>query len=296
MGDYRPERLQEFTPQHEFFVGFDSDGCVFDTMEIKQKECFAPVTIAVWELQPIAKYAREAIEFVNLYSKWRGCNRFNALVLEMDLLAERPEVIKRGFQVPDITPIKEWVAAGGTLSHATLKEVMAKTGHPVFRQALVWSETVNRRIAEMVHGVPPFPGVRECLERFAAVADIIVVSQTPGEALEREWAEHGLDRFPAVIAGQEMGTKADHLRLATAGKYPPGHVLMIGDALGDLKAARAAGALFFPINPGREEESWERLLREGIDRFLAGEFAGAYEEGLIREFEALLPEVPPWKR
>ena len=27
--------LREFTPSKEFFVGIDSDGCVFDSMEIK---------------------------------------------------------------------------------------------------------------------------------------------------------------------------------------------------------------------------------------------------------------------
>lgn len=296
MGDYRPERLKEFVPKHEFFIGIDSDGCVFDTMEIKQKECFTPVTINLWNLQAVSKYAREAIEFVNLYSKWRGCNRFNALVLELDLLAQRPEVVKRGFKVPDLTPIKAWVDAGGTLSHGTLKEIMAQTGHPVFHQALAWTDAINRRVAEMVHGVPPFPGVRQSLEKITRVADIIVVSQTPGEALAREWLEHKIEHYPAFIAGQEMGSKTEHLKLAAGGKYQSNRVLMLGDALGDLKAARSAGALFFPINPGREEESWERLYSEGIDRFLADKFAGAYEEGLITDFEILLPETPPWKR
>lgn len=296
MPDYRPERLKEFQPRHEFFIGIDSDGCVFDSMEIKQKECFAPITIDVWDLQAVSKYAREAIEFVNLYSKWRGTNRFKALVLELDLLAERPEVKKRGFKPPDCEAIREWVNAGGTLSNATLKDAAAKSGHPVFQKALTWSEQINRRIAEMVHGVPPFPGVRPALVKMAAFADLVVVSQTPGEALEREWEEHGLDRFPAIIAGQEMGAKTDHLRMAAGGKYAQGRVLMIGDALGDLQAARGAGAFFFPINPGREEESWERLQGEGLDRFRNGTYGGAYESGLIDEFERLLPEKPPWSR
>ena len=29
-------------PQQQFLVGIDSDGCAFDTMEIKHKECFIP--------------------------------------------------------------------------------------------------------------------------------------------------------------------------------------------------------------------------------------------------------------
>ncbi|MEE9562616.1 MAG: HAD family hydrolase, partial [Thermoanaerobaculia bacterium] len=70
--------LAELEPQHEFFVGIDSDGCAFDTMEIKHKECFIPNIIKHWGLQPVSKYAREAAEFVNLYSQWRGTNRWPA--------------------------------------------------------------------------------------------------------------------------------------------------------------------------------------------------------------------------
>jgi hypothetical protein len=70
---------------------------------------------------------------------------------------------------------------------------------------------------------------------------------------------------------------------------------MVGDAPGDMEAARANGALFFPINPGKEELSWERFYREGFQRFVEGSYAGDYEAALIAEFETLLPETPPWK-
>ena len=65
---------------------------------------------------------------------------------------------------------------------------------------------------------------------------------------------------------------------------------MVGDAPGDLKAAGDVGALFFPINPGGEEESWERFAGEGIDRFLGGQYAGVYEDALIQDFMKLLPK------
>src|SRR3972149_3602145 len=90
------EELKKLKKQHDFFVGIDSDGCAFDTMEIKHKECFIPNIINHWELQAVSKMAREAAEFVNLYSQWRGINRFPALVMTIDLLAERPEAIERG--------------------------------------------------------------------------------------------------------------------------------------------------------------------------------------------------------
>jgi len=146
----------------------------------------------------------------------------------------------------------------------------------------------------MVHDVPPFPFVRECLEKAAPKADMIIVSATPGEALEREWAEHDLAKYVAVIAGQEMGKKAEHLKLAAGGKYAPEKILMIGDAPGDMRAARANNALFFPVNPGAEDESWERLHTEAMDRFFAGTYKGAYEDQLVKEFLAFLPEKPTW--
>ena len=78
--------MYEIQPTKEFLVGIDSDGCAFDTMELKHKECFIPNTIKYYNLQAISKYAREAAEFVNLYSKSRGINRFPALVESLEWL------------------------------------------------------------------------------------------------------------------------------------------------------------------------------------------------------------------
>ena len=96
-----------------------------------------------------------------------------------------------------------------------------------------------------------------------------------------------------TIAELGIGQLPDE-SLGTASKYPEGHVLMIGDALGDHKAAVANGALFFPVNPGAEEASWKRFYEEGADRFLSGTFAGEYERSLLAEFNSYLPEKPPW--
>ena len=91
-----------------------------------------------------------------------------------------------------------------------------------------------------------------------------------------------------------MGTKTQHLELAAKGKYPAEKILMIGDAPGDHNAAKTNGALFFPVNPGDEERSWENLRREGLDRFFSGTFAGEYQQRLLVDFDNRLPENPPW--
>lgn len=290
------ERLHAFKPQHSFFVGIDSDGCVFDTMEIKNKECIIPSTIKYWGLQAISKYARAAAEFVSLYSKWRGMNRFPALIKTFELLRDWPEAMRRGAAIPDVASLQTWIDSGVALSNPELEAEVAKTRDLVLKQALEWSRAVNRCIADMVKGIPPFPGFRECAEKLAPHADIICVSVTSGEALAREWQEHDIAKYAAVLAGQEMGSKKEHLRIAAGGRYARDCVLMIGDAPVDLAAARANGALFFPINPGHEEQSWERFYREGIDHFFNKTYAGGYEVSLIEEFEKLLPEEPPWKR
>ena len=299
MPDY-PEAarpLAELKPEHQFFVGIDSDGCAFDTMEIKHKECFCPNTIKYWDLQPVSKYAREAAEFVNLYSRWRGINRWPALVMVFDLLRERPEVQARHVVPPEAPRVREFIADDAfPKSNDGLKAYMAQNPDPDLDTAWSWTTGVNQTVADMVYGVPPFPYVRESLEFLADKADMIVVSATPVEALTREWEEHDIARYVRVIAGQELGTKALHLELAARGKYPSDHILMIGDAPGDMKAARANDALFYPINPGHEDESWQQFYEEAMHKFLAGEYQGEYEAKVIAEFEKLLPDVPPWKR
>jgi phosphoglycolate phosphatase-like HAD superfamily hydrolase len=286
-------RMLSFTPQHEYLVGIDSDGCVFDSMELKHKECFVPNFINHYELQGVSKYAREAAEFVNLYSKSRGANRFPALVEQLDWLRRRPEVKARDVAVARPAGLIKWIQRETKLGNPALERAVADTGDPDLQQALAWSVAVNESIAGMVRGVPPFPFVRQCLERFSGHADLLVCSQTPTAALESEWQEHDIARFVLQVCGQEIGSKSQ--LLAAARQYPPHHALMIGDAPGDYKAATANQCLFFPINPGCEEASWRRLFEEGIARFFDGTFAGEYQQGLLDEFDTFLPERPPWR-
>jgi phosphoglycolate phosphatase-like HAD superfamily hydrolase len=285
--------LRDFRPSKEFFVGIDSDGCVFDSMEIKHKECFAPMFIKHFQLQAVSKYARECWDFVNLYSKTRGANRFPALVRALNLLRERPQVKARNVFVAETVALDEWIARETKLGNATLKAEV-EGGNKGLAQVKVWSDAVNRAVEDIVHGVPPFPLVRDSLEKLNRAADAMCISQTPADALKREWAEHGIDGFVKMIAGQEMGTKTEHLKFAARDKYGPNKVLMVGDAPGDQKAARSNNALFFPIVPGREEASWERFFGEALDRFFQGTYAGSYEAELVKEFDASLPEHPAW--
>ncbi len=294
------KQLKETPVESEFFVGIDSDGCVFDTMGIKQRECFCPMMIGYFGLQPVAKAARECKEFADLFSKTRGANRHKTIVrILTELLPDHPAVKEVGFQAPKFEHYCAWVNDPNSLLsneglQKAIKEAKSAEAEAQLQHVLKWSLRVNEMVTEIVKDIPPFPYVRQSLEKISKHADVIVCSATPNEALQREWREHDIAQFVKVIAGQEMGTKAQHLAYASGGKYKPEHVLMIGDAPGDFKAARANDALFYPINPGDEARSWKRFCDEAFDKFVNGQYAGEYEEKLLAEFDSYLPENPDW--
>jgi len=294
------DRLEAFRPAHDHLVCIDSDGCAFDTMGIKQRECFCPWMISHFGLQPVAEAARECKVFADLYSKTRGANRHVTIKrILTELLPSHPRVRARRFSVPRYPHYFAWVDnPESLLSNEGLKREIETTSDPAARRELegilAWSERVNWAVGEIVKGIPPFPGVRESLERLEGKADVVVVSATPLEALLREWKEHDIDRYAALICGQEMGTKAEHI--ATVGReYPRDRVLMIGDAPGDLRAAKSSDALFYPIVPGEEEDAWSLFVDEALDFFFGGGYASAYERTLLERFDRVLPEAPPWE-
>ena len=285
--------IQNLQPRKPFFVGIDSDGAAFDTMDVKQNLCFTPNTIRSWGLQAVADLAREVATFVNLHSRWRGTNRFPALVMVLDLLADRPEALARGYTPPSIQPLRDWLAREKAPSNRTLADEVRRTGDAVFARTLAWSQAINADVAKTIQNALPFANAAACIEKLHQRADVAVVSAASTEALHREWSRHGIDRYVRLICGQEHGSKKDLLQHAV-GLYGAGNVLMIGDAPADLGAASDAGAMFFPINPGREAASWRVMSDEGIARLAAGTFGGPYQDQLVEQFLSLLPTTPPW--
>ena len=123
--------LREMKAEHKFFVGIDSDGCAFDSMEPKHKECFCPVTIWKYGLAAVSKFAREAWDFVNLYSKTRGCNRFLALQHVMDFLGKRDEVVRRQVQLPELKSLRAWTERERSPKTTTPNSNSSWTGPPL---------------------------------------------------------------------------------------------------------------------------------------------------------------------
>ncbi len=195
----------------------------------------------------------------------------------------------------------------------TAEEASCAVG--ILYKALRWSKQVNRQIQAMpLEEKHAFPGVKEGLERALQMADVVIVSSANRQAVEEEWQRCGLLEYVDLLMTQEQGSKADCIhrllmpeeydtafrRRTAAGRakvtddsdadrrkyfYEPTQVLMVGDAMGDLEAARQNGVLFYPILAGREEASWKEFACEALPRLEHGSYAGSYEQQKIRDFQ-----------
>ncbi len=295
MREFTKDDLINFLPKFDTFVGIDSDGCVFDTMEIKQKDFFHPHIIKHWQLEAIEPQVRAAAEFVYLYSTYRGLNRFLGLCKTFELLLDWPEA-RDNATLPDPSELRVYCDSGLPLSNTTIQSEAKRTGSRILEEAHVWSVELNEDIDHNMPDPPPFPGVEKALQRIQQNSDAIVISQTQAIALLKDWYRDDLAKYVSVIAGPELGSKIDHFTMAALHRYPANAILMVGDAPGDMATAQSIGCNFYPINPGHEVESWERFMDEAYPSFLSGGFSEEYQKQIIKEFKALLPGTPPWKK
>ena len=280
--------LKDFVPRHEFFVGIDSDGTVFNSMEIKHTHVFSPIAVEIWNLQPIQEEFYAAAQAINLYSSDRGINRFAGLLKTFDCLTAKYKDIKIIEKLPEYSSLRDFVESGGPASNQSLEDFLLNREDAFLRQVLVWSRKADDLFARLTKGLKPFSLVKQSLKLMRRQADLMVVSSASLPALIRDWDAAGIMSYIDIIAGQEAGSKSLQLFTTTYNKYVPEHVLMIGDAPGDLAAAKRNGALFYPIIPGKEDHCWEILRQEAYNKFINGEYQGAYQDNLLVEFSRIL--------
>ncbi len=205
---YSREDLMEMKANHDVLIAIDSDGCVFDSMSIKQR-IFHTEIINRWGFQSAEADARKICEWVGLYSPWRGLNRFQLILKIFQWLEKKLPSI--GNPLP-IKQLEAFVNSGVALSNDELR----KWNGPALQEVLEWSLEVSRQIA-VIGEMPMFDEVFQGLEKVREVADAIVVSQTTEDALVREWRHAGVEHFVDVIAGAELGSKAESLALSMKG-------------------------------------------------------------------------------
>lgn len=254
------------TNESPFVVCIDSDGCAMDTMDIKHIRFFGPLAAKYFGIQNKDVYLKEWNR-VNLFSETRGINRFKGLLLSLEFAKAHGE------EIEDFTMFANWCNHTTSLSNQSLQEEIKKHDDAVLVKALEWSQAVNHGIeTELVGEDKPFEGVREALEEISKVAQIAIVSSANSEAVNSEWKRHELMPFVSEFFGQERGSKAAAIKEIRSQGFDPHKILMVGDAPGDLDAAKVNEVHFYPILFGKEKESWSTLVTKILQEFLEGRY------------------------
>jgi phosphoglycolate phosphatase-like HAD superfamily hydrolase len=249
---------------------------------VKHEQAFIPAALHIWRLTGDTAAAFSSIwKHINLYSRQRGINRFAALVYAFQRLQTE------GSAAIDASPLATFIDSGSALSAAALAAYTKENPHPFLDTVLAWSAESDTLFNAGVADLQPFTEAMATIQAMQQMADLMVVSSASGAGLAMDWMRVGLLPYTALCAGQETGSKSTQLALSSDGKYPAGHILMVGDAPGDVDAADAAGACFYPIIPGNENDSWRRLREEAFARFTAGMYRGGYEDRLRATFFAI---------
>lgn len=272
--------LSCFEKKKDFLVCVDSDGCAMDTMDIKHIRCFGPCMVTEWGLEPWSNAILTRWNDINLYTITRGVNRFKGLAMALG------EISEKYVEIEDLETLKNWVDTSSELSNGALKQAIEQNPDSIsLKKALNWSVAVN----ESINALPnesklPFEMAKEALAFAHERADVAIVSSANLDAVLEEWERFGLLEHTDIVLAQNAGSKAFCIGELLKKGYDPKHVVMCGDAPGDMQAAQKNGVYYYPILVRREKESWEEFISCAFDRLINENYGGDYEKQKILDF------------
>jgi len=266
--------LQEFVKKHEYLICVDSDGCAMDTMDIKHIRCFGPCMVKEWGLESWQEAILARWNDINLYTMTRGINRFKGLSLALQ------EIDQQYVKIEDLKTLVDWVETSKELSNGALERAIAENPASVsLKKALSWSKAVNENINALPDELKlPFPLAKEGLAHAHARADVAIVSSANLDAVLEEWEKYGLLEHTDIVMAQNAGSKAHCIGELLKKGYQPDHVLMCGDAPGDMDAAQKNGVFYYPILVRSEKASWQEFMDTACGKLLDGTYAGTYQD------------------
>lgn len=272
--------LEKFNKQKDYIICIDSDGCAIDTMDIKHIKCFGPCMVTEWNLEEWREPILERWNEVNLYTLTRGINRFKGLAVALT------EINDKYVKIEGLDEFVKWTEETKELSNEALEVEIQKTNNVCIKKALEWSKSVNESIDLLSDDEKqPFEGVKEAIIEAKKKADIAIVSSANEKAVLDEWSKHGLLEHVDIVLTQNIGSKAYCISKLIEKGYSKNNALMVGDALGDLKAAESNEVSFYPIMVKKEKESWSRFTKEALEKFIGNSYSGEYQEKVIDEFK-----------
>lgn len=271
--------LNDFQKRKDYLICVDSDGCAMDTMDIKHIRCFGPCMVEEWELSEWKAPILERWNVINLYSMTRGINRFKGLAMALR------EINDTYRKIEEIDVLEQWVENSPELSNPALEKAIAENDSIVLRKALAWSCSVNENINTLSDSEKlPFEGVEEGLSYAHQYCDIAIVSSANRQAVEDEWEMYHLLEHVDIMLAQDVGSKAFCIQELLKKGYDKNNVLMVGDAPGDLDAAKKNDVSFYPILVKHEKESWREFVDIVVGRLVAGAYQGDYEQVKVNQF------------
>ncbi len=257
----------------------DSDGCAMDTMDIKHIRCFGPCMVEKWGLEQWKEEILSRWNEINLYTMTRGINRYKGLSMALQ------EIDKKYRPIEDLDTLVRWAETSPELSNGAIQAAIEEKDSISLKKALSWSKAVNASINQLSEEEKrPFAGVKEALARAHEKADVAIVSSANLDAVLEEWERFGLLEHTDIVLAQDAGSKAYCIGELLKAGYTKEHVLMCGDAPGDLDAAEQNGVFYYPILVRREKESWEEFREKAVDMLLEGNYGGAYQQEKINAF------------
>ena len=272
--------LEKFNKQKDYIICIDSDGCAIDTMDIKHIKCFGPCMVTEWNLEEWREPILERWNEVNLYTLTRGINRFKGLAVALT------EINDKYVKIEGLDEFVKWTEETKELSNEALEVEIQKTNNVCIKKALEWSKSVNKSIDLLSDDEKqPFEGVKEAIIEAKKKADIAIVSSANEKAVLDEWSKHGFLEHVDIVLTQNIGSKAYCISKLIEKGYSKNNALMVGDALGELKAAESNEVSFYPIMVKKEKKSWSRFTKEALEKFIGNSYSGEYQEKVIDEFK-----------
>lgn len=266
-------KLSEYRKKKDFLVCVDSDGCAMDTMDIKHIRCFGPCMVEEWGLGQWKEEILDRWNEINLYTMTRGINRYKGLAIALQ------EINEKYTPIEELDTLVQWAQNSPELSNGALQRAIEENDCISLKKALSWSKAVN----ESINALPeeekvPFEGVKEALAFAHDKVDVAIVSSANLDAVLEEWERFGLLEHTDIVLAQDAGSKAFCIGELLKAGYEKDHVLMCGDAPGDMDAADQNGVFYYPILVRHEKESWKEFQEEAVGMLLEGNYGGEYQQ------------------
>lgn len=252
-------------------VVVESEGTVFDSLASRHRKAYLPAFVSCFSFGAGYEECAELWTDAAINSRLRGQDPLVILLNSLRRLEKNHPSTRR---LATAACLENLIAK----RHIPLLSLAESPDGSPERLILDWLSMASSLLEEG-SDAPCFPQAKLffSLLRDAAPNVQVLAHSSVDEALAlHEWEMAGLGDAFLRLAGRERGDFSSYLRQAMENGFDSVPLLVIGSTLKSWQAAQAVCARYYPILPGKEDESWDFLSREYFPSFIRG------EAGLLR--------------